>query len=225
MFGMSRTFFLFFVFAAFFTFASLAFAETPPPPRPTRLPTPLPGGDMFPAWMTPPAKGPTQADAGATLYYYHCMACHGDKGQGLTTEWRAQWDVEHQNCARSACHGPRHPPEGFSFPKNFAPGIVGLNTLGNYENAQALYDFVSTKMPYQAPGSLEEHEYWQLVAYLLRQRGVNVNVVNEGNAVTVPLNKPPESALPVLSVVVAGVAVLVLFAGVVVMRGRFKRRT
>lgn len=121
------------VVCAAFVFGIQSVYADNPTPRPTRLPTALPGGGMAPAWMTPPAQGPTQADAGAVLYYYRCMACHGDKGQGLTTEWRAQWDVEHQNCARSTCHGPRHPPEGFTFPKNFAPAIVGTNTLVKYE--------------------------------------------------------------------------------------------
>lgn len=220
---MTRPFLFFLMLAVFVGFASVAFAETPPPPRPTRLPTPLPGGDMFPVWMTPPASGPNQADAGATLYYYHCMACHGDKGQGLTTEWRAQWDVEHQNCARSGCHGPRHAPEGFSFPKNFAPAIVGVNTLTRYENAQTLYDFVSARMPYQAPGSLDKDEYWQLVAYLVRQRGVKVRVVDEKNAAGVRLNKPQESGVPILVVVGGGVILAgVVVGGIVTVRRRSK---
>lgn len=220
---MARSFLPVLLLAFFVGLTSVAFAETPPAPRPTRLPTPLPGGNMAPAWMTPPATGPTQADAGAILYYYNCMACHGDKGQGLTTEWRAQWDVEHQNCARSGCHGPRHPPEGFAFPKNFAPAIVGVNTLTRYENAQALYDFVSRKMPYQAPGSLERVEYWQLVAYLLRQRGVRVSTVNEGNAASLALNAPKESALPILVVVMGGVILAgVVAGGIVLVRKRPK---
>lgn len=198
--------------AAFLLWAQVASAETPPPPRPTRLPTPLPGGGMAPAWMTPPAPGPTQADAGAVLYYYRCMACHGDKGQGLTVEWRAQWDVEHQDCARSTCHGPRHPPEGFTFPKNFAPAIVGANTLIKYKNAQALFDFVSARMPYQSPGSLTEDEYWQLVAYLIRQRGVHISRVDSSNARAIVL-APPQ---PLASVyfVALGAGALVVAGGV-----------
>lgn len=193
--------------AAFFLYAPIAFASTPsltpraseletPQPLPTRgitrmatrLPTPLPWGDMFPVWMTPPAPGPTQADAGAVVYYYRCMACHGDRGQGLTAQWRAQWDVEHQDCSRSTCHGARPPPEGFTFPKNFAPALVGANALSRFENAQQLFDFIRARMPYQAPGSLTADESWQLVAFLLKRRGVEIARVDETNARQVPLN-------------------------------------
>src|SRR5436190_596018 len=102
---MLRRVLVFALLAAFLFAAQSALAGAPPTPRPTRLPTPLPGGDMIPTWMTPPALGPTQADAGALVYYQQCMACHGDKQQGLSVEWRAQWDVAHQDCARSTCHG------------------------------------------------------------------------------------------------------------------------
>lgn len=219
-----------FVLAAFLFFVRVANAEDPPTPRPgetqtpsasparnnarmaTRLPTPLPGGKMFPGWMTPPATGPTQADAGAVLYYYRCMACHGDRGQGLTVEWRAQWDVEHQSCARSGCHGSRYPPEGFTFPKNFAPAIIGTNALTKYKNAQELYDFVSARMPFQAPGSLSRDEYWELVAYLMRERGVSVTRVDGSNASRValqPVSLPEGAMLPVLSgLLLAGGAAL-----------------
>jgi mono/diheme cytochrome c family protein len=228
--------------AAFLFCTQSAFAETPTPaPMPdamqtlqpestrtsvrmaTRLPTPLPGGGMFPAWMTPPASGPTQSDAGALLYYYNCMACHGDQGQGLTVQWRAQWDVEHQDCARSTCHGARHPPEGFSFPKNFAPALVGVNALTRFANAQTLYDFISTRMPYQAPGSLTHQEYWQLVAFLLQRRGVSVSHIDETNAAALQLNPTPQDEI-LLPVIVISSAVMIGLSSVLFwrVRKRFK---
>ncbi len=206
--------------ALFFT--QTALADPPPTPRPTRLPTPLPGGGMAPAWMTPPAPGPTQADAGALVYYERCMACHGDKGQGLSIEWRAQWDVAHQDCSKSACHGARHPPEGFSFPKNFAPALLGTGTLASYDTAQALFNFISTQMPYQAPGKLTQDEYWDLIAFLLRQRGLTVSQVNEGNASQVALHtveSPPPDAV---ALNVGIVAVVTVITGWVLWRMRRK---
>lgn len=148
---------------------------------------------MLPVWMTPPPPGLTQADAGAVLYYERCMACHGDQGQGLTVEWRAQWDVEHQDCARSTCHGARHPPEGFAFPKNFAPALVGENTLTRFENAQALFDFIRAKMPYQAPGTLTRDEDWALVTFLLRRRGIDIAEVNAENVARIAVQPAREN--------------------------------
>ena len=184
-------------------------------------PTPVPDNAMVPLWMTPPAGGPRQEDAGALVYYYHCMACHGDEGQGLTVEWRAQWDPEHQNCARSGCHGSRPPPEGFTFPRNFAPAIMGANTLTRFENAAALFAFVSQKMPYQAPGSLTRKEYWDLVAFLLSRRGVQVEHLDASNAQAVPLN-PPDLPLPALAGAVGVLALAGVVGGWLAQRARAK---
>lgn len=205
--------------AAFLCLAQVTFAETPPAPKPTRLPTPLPGGEMLPAWMTPPAGGPSQAERGAVVYYYRCMACHGDRGQGLTVEWRAQWDVEHQDCSRGPCHGGRAPPEGFRLPKNFAPAILGANTLTRFENAGALYAFVSARMPYQAPGSLSRDEYWQLVAFLVNRHGVQVDALDAVNAARVPVNPPAQP--PELVWWLGALGVVAAVAGAV-WRGRLR---
>lgn len=198
-----------------------AYAENPTP-RPTRLPTPLPGGGMVPAWMTPPAPGPTQADAGAVVYYYRCMACHGDQQQGLTVAWRAQWDVEHQDCSRSMCHGARPPPEGFTFPKNFAPPLIGPNTLVKYSDAQELFDFVRARMPYQAPGSLSVAEYWQLVAFLLKRRGVSVTHLDEKNARAITWQPSP---YPVPEQIAAGAALFTIAAASVLYLHKRSRKT
>ncbi len=41
---------------------------------------------------------PSQADLGAVVYWLSCMVCHGDRGQGLTEEWRAVAGQEDMNC-------------------------------------------------------------------------------------------------------------------------------
>ncbi len=40
----------------------------------------------------------TQLQFGAEVYRPVCQDCHGDKGQGLTGEWRATWAPADQNC-------------------------------------------------------------------------------------------------------------------------------
>jgi len=142
------------------------FAETTPTPAPAMPP--------FPERLAPP---PTvyparQADEGAQVYYLVCMACHGDKGQGLTEEWRNVLDPADRNCWQSKCHAANHPPEGFVLPK-YVPPAVGPGLLSEYGTALNLHDFLKARMPWQAPGRLSEEEYWQLTAFLIRQNGLD----------------------------------------------------
>ncbi len=116
---------------------------------------------------------PTQADQGAQVYYLVCMVCHGDRGQGLTDEWRNVLQPPDNDCWRSKCHAPNHPPGGFVFPHE-APAVTGTGFLQGFGNALNLHNFIQTKMPWQAPGSLKPEEYWQLTAYLMRLNGYNL---------------------------------------------------
>ncbi len=57
-------------------------------------------------------------------------------------------------------------------PRNI-PGVVGGALLYRFSSAQDLYDFIQTQMPWQAPGSLQPDEYWQLTAFLMRWNGLD----------------------------------------------------
>jgi cytochrome c5 len=113
----------------------------------------------------------TQADVGAEIYRLVCSACHGDEGQGLTDEWRAEWNPKDQNCWQSKCHAANHPPEGFILPY-YVPPIIGPGTLSRFETTLDLYNYMHTTMPWHDPGSLQEPEYWQLTAFLAREHNV-----------------------------------------------------
>ncbi|MEE2668624.1 MAG: cytochrome c [Gemmatimonadota bacterium] len=56
--------------------------------------------------------------------------------------------------------------------------------LSSYGTAQLLFNYVRLAMPYEAPRTLSDEEYWLTVAHLLRSRGmVDVDaVVNEETA-------------------------------------------
>jgi cytochrome c5 len=156
---------------------SPAFAQSEPPPRmpptPDRLAPP------------PTVYPPTQADDGAQLYYQICMVCHGDRGQGLTDEWRGVLDILDQDCWQSRCHASNHPPDGFVFPKA-VPAVISPGTVARFENGLELYTFLKTRMPWQAPGSRSDEEYWQLTAYLLRANGIQPpDPLNAQNAASV----------------------------------------
>jgi cytochrome c len=142
---------------------------------------------------SPTTDASDQATHGAEVYSEHCITCHGDRGQGLTLEWRLTWDPEHQNCNRPNCHGLNHPPEGFYLPNMYAPAIVGPDALEEFQTAQDLFGFISTRMPFQEPGVLSQEDYWALAAFLLRQNGVALPGADlgAGNASRILLHSHP----------------------------------
>jgi cytochrome c len=65
----------------------------------------------------------------------------------------------------TSCHGANG--QGVTAPANIGPDAH----LEIYNTAQGLYDYVSTNMPQDAPGSLSQQEYLQVVSYLLVANG------------------------------------------------------
>jgi len=131
------------------------------PPRPTQMP----GLDRLAVPVLP--ESPTQVDTGRYLYYFHCMPCHGDRGQGLTDEWRQVWDEEHRNCWGRGCHAARSEMDAFFLPRSVPP-LIGL---GSFETADDLFTFLRETQPPQRPGTLSDPDYWALTAFLLYENG------------------------------------------------------
>jgi len=169
--------------------AGLVKAGAPEPPVNQPEPTP---------WLTSPRLkkpelpiNPTMADQGAIPYWSICLSCHGDKGQGLTDEWREAGFGEDMNCWKSKCHAMNHPSPGFNFPRQVPP-IIGANTLARFTTAQELKDYIKKFMPWWDPGSLSEKDSWNLTAYLLRENGVlpRTAQLNIKNATLSPVHLP-----------------------------------
>jgi mono/diheme cytochrome c family protein len=123
---------------------------------------------------------PSQADRGAQVYWLSCMPCHGDRGQGLTDEFRQTYPVEDRNCWNSGCHGKRPYDQGFTIPTKIA-AVIGPGTLQKFPTAGNLRGYVFAAMPYWRPGSLTEEQSWQVTAFILRQNGLK-NLPDEINA-------------------------------------------
>jgi hypothetical protein len=97
-----------------------------PATQPKVVPTATPAGTLVPDLILTltynrlekpqVSTPPTQAELGAVYYWLVCIPCHGDKGQGLTEEWREVFGPEEKNCWQAECHGKRHPDEGFELP-------------------------------------------------------------------------------------------------------------
>jgi hypothetical protein len=169
------------------------------------------------------ANQPTPADLGNSIFQNRCSTCHGDRGQGLA-EWRLTWDPLHQNCSKPNCHGLAHPPDGFYLPNNYAPKIIGENTLTRFQTAQDLYNFISKNMPYQEPGALAASDYWLIVAFLLQQHDIPVDQVNTQNAPLISLHPAQEFSMSSILPVVVGVGLAFILAGGFVLWSRQRQK-
>ncbi len=178
-------------------------------PTPTLAPTPT--FDM--RRLDQPQVGDplTQLDEGALVYWGVCMACHGDKGQGLTDEWRDSYGEEDRNCWQSKCHASNYPPGGFAFPR-VVPSLAGPGRLARFVNARQLYDYNLAKMPWWKPGSLTAEKAWAVTAYLLKlngtlPEGVVLNAVNASFIAVRYQSKAPQTNVP-WNLVLAGALLL-----------------
>jgi hypothetical protein len=129
-----------------------------------QLPSPSPTYDPL-AIPTLPAN-PTQFDIGKNLYYYHCMPCHGDTGQGLTDAWRMVWEEDHRNCWGRGCHGGRPNDEGFPIPTIIPAIIAPTDLLIKYPDLQSLVSYLHDTHPPQRPGKLNDDEYQALAIFM-----------------------------------------------------------
>ncbi len=93
----------------------------------------------------PPGSG--TAAAGAAVYRSKCASCHGVEGEG-----------------GSANRLVRAPGE---------VGPAGGRTIGAYwPYATTAFDYIRRSMPFDAPGSLDDKEVWDVVAWLLARNGL-----------------------------------------------------
>lgn len=128
-------------------------------------PTPTP-------FSNPTATPSSQSGHGRNIFHLFCMPCHGDRGQGLTEEFRLrEYPPEDTNCWESGCHGARPYENGFTLPKAI-PALIGADALKRFADGQMMYDYIHKSMPFNAPGSLTTDQYLQLTAFLLEQNNL-----------------------------------------------------
>jgi hypothetical protein len=133
------------------------------------VPLPTPTYDPLATPVLP--ENPSPKELGATVYYHHCMPCHGDLGQGLTDAFRGVWEDEHQNCWGRGCHGGRSIDQGFPIPTVVPAVMAAEDALPGYKTPQQLFDYLESTHPPQEPGRLGEEDTWALVALLWEGNG------------------------------------------------------
>ncbi len=157
------------------------------PPLPLPVTTASPTDDPFP--QPPLPDHPTELELGRYLFWRHCMTCHGDRGQGLTAEFRTRWVSDHQDCWGRGCHSGRYANDAFPVP-TAVPPLVRADRLSRFDSLQSLAAFLRTTHPPQAPGSLTDAEYRTLAAYLFTVNGRSSNS-NPGPTANLPFDQPP----------------------------------
>lgn len=175
---------------------------TPPQPTP----------DVFDVPVMP--ENPTEVQVGEVVYYYNCMPCHGDKGQGLTDEFRRLWVEDHQNCWAHGCHGGRLEDEGFPIPR-IVPAVSSRpDQLLRFPQPEDLYAYLESTHPPQNPGVLKEDEYWAVTALLLSE---NQRLVPDGTVGPQEVRLPEVHPLGAIAIFLAAT---LLVAGLLVWQGQ-----
>jgi hypothetical protein len=98
------------------------------------------------------------------------MPCHGDRGQGLTDEFRRLY-VEDANCWARGCHAGKVGDTGFPVPRTVPAIISTSGDLPPFHSAQALFEYLRSTHPPQNPGFMPDSDYWAITAYVLDQNG------------------------------------------------------
>ncbi len=145
----------------FLLFGSWLNADRRAQPLPTVTPTPT----YDPLVEPPLPPAPTQLELGRNLYWHWCMPCHGDRGQGLTDEFRMIWEPDHQDCWAGGCHGGRPRDEGFPIP-TVVPALTREDRLGRFASLGELEGYLTETHPPQSPGILKPEEYEAISAWL-----------------------------------------------------------
>ena len=130
-----------------------------------------PTGGISDRLAPPPISDPpTTVESGHYEYYLYCMVCHGDRGQGLTEEWRNAGDPADANCWQSRCHASNYPPGGFVLPR-YAPPLIGDFALARFATIGDLHQYIQLSMPWHMPGALKDEQYRLIAIYLADANG------------------------------------------------------
>jgi hypothetical protein len=113
-------------------------------------------------------ENPNTYELGRNWYWHYCMPCHGDKGQGLTDEWRAVWEPDHQDCWGKGCHAGERIEDSFAIP-TVVPAVVSGAKLARFASLDGLFVYLKTTHPPQNPGWLEDEQYRAIALYVFHE--------------------------------------------------------
>ncbi len=167
----------------------------------------------------PLPPNPTEYELGRNLYWHWCMTCHGDRGQGLTDEFRGIWEPEHQNCWGRGCHSERPGETGFPIP-TVVPPLVNETHLAQFSSLQELADFLKATHPPQSPGILKREEYHAIALFVFTMNGRSlIDIPSTQTPTFIPIGTPISSqdsnagsnSVPIGSLIIFIALILIAF--------------
>lgn len=178
------------------------------PATPQGLTSATPTYDPF---AEPPLPAnPTEYELGRNLYWHWCMTCHGDRGQGLTDQFRSLWEPEHQNCWARGCHAGGKEDMGFPIPK-VVPALVRADQLTKFDSVQNLADFLKATHPPQSPGILKSEEYHAIAVFVFTLNGrLSVDISPTTRPASTSTLSPTQSRASLLNLGQAAAILIVL---------------
>jgi cytochrome c len=100
-----------------------------------------------------------QVNRGQEVFRLQCARCHGPNGQGVSDVYK-----------------------GLTAPQLIGPGALTLNPRPyqkmrhfQFRTALNIYQFASAVMPADQPASLNDQDYWDVIAYVLNSDGATPN--------------------------------------------------
>jgi len=137
-------------------------------------------------------ENPSEYELGRNWYWNYCMPCHGDKGQGLTDEWRAVWEPDHQDCWGKGCHAGKSIDDSFVIP-TIVPAVVSDAQLTRFSSLDSLCEYLKITHPPQSPGCLEDEQYQAIALYMFVE---NHRSLVGATPTMMPTPNPTNTALP-----------------------------
>ena len=200
------------IFGGMLSVYAMAGASSPPQTGVNATSQATPTFDIARLTQPPTVFPPAQADNGAQLYWGMCVDCHGDRGQGLTEEWRNSFAFDLRDCWKSGCHGKDAPDNSFEIPQTGVPALAGPGTLSRFSNVFELQRHIQVNMPFFPSGSLTSEGAWSLAALILRlnDRELSDLTLNATNSSAIPVHRNvslPGSTAPG-ALLLAGVLIL-----------------
>lgn len=122
------------------------------------------------------AQARSRASLGAQEYERHCSACHGKRGEGLTTAPAVMGTGALSKYPRDDVSSSSSTYQTIANQQQDTTRVPGQSRRGAFSNAQDVYDYISTRMPLprNAIGSLKSEEYWAILNFMLVAHGVAV---------------------------------------------------